>query len=422
MNSRLKEPTTPYSVRYYGGGDLGGYGQTAVANVRALVNAGVPVHWVPLDWNPMCSVPGQWRQPDGLAKSALAGGGSALADMSTLVERTSRPVDCDVVIVHAPPESWPGLFREGCFNIGCTAWETSQTPAHWGPLMSRADAIAVPSEFNRRVFQSAVPTVPVSVLPHIRRHTWNDYTPTEISQAKADLGIPANHRVFYTIATWNPRKALPDLIELFASTFHKDEAATLLIKTDETGAGKGPHYRQRQTRQLAAEVVSRIGSVLGREAPNIVLNTDQLDSAELDMIHAVGDVYATVSRGEGFGLGAFEAATRATPVLATGWGGQTDFLGDQWLGRLPYHMTQVPLWPPHMPSYFPSQRWASVDPAKAVDRMRAVFDDPAPFQREARTIRERIVERFAEPVVIRQWLELIERGLDEKRNARWAAS
>lgn len=404
----------PYGVRYYGGGDLSGYGQAAVANVRALVNAGVPVQWVPLNWTPDRLIPGQWHDYGGKPQPVLTAKGSALADVATLVERTRRPIDPDVVIAHAPPESWPGLFCSNSLNVGCTVWETSRTPAHWRPLMARADVIAVPSEFNRRVFQAALPEQRIALLPHIRRHTWNDYTPTEIRQARDDLGIPDDHRVFYTIATWDPRKALPELISLFARAFHSETPVTLLIKTNASGTDTGPHFQQRPTRALAAEVVSAIGRELGREPPNIILNTDQLDSAELDMIHAIGDVYVTVSHGEGFGLGAFEAATRATPVLAPAWGGQTDFLGDDWPGALPFRMTQVPLWPPHRPSYFPSQRWASVDTEAAVERMRSVLSDSAPFEREARAIRERIVERFAEPVIAGQWLELIEHALADR--------
>jgi len=407
--------TTPRGVRYYGGGDLSGYGQAAVANVRALVNAGVSVHWVPLDWTPARAVPGSWHERDGAPKPVLAAQGSALADIATLVELTRRPLQGDVVVAHAPPESWPSLFRSDSFNIGCTAWETTQPPAHWLPLMREADAIIVPSELNRTVFSSAVPGVPAVAIPHIRRHTWNDYTPGEIRQARADLGVPGDHRVFYTISTWDPRKALPDLIELFARAFGAGEAVSLVIKTNEIGAEGGPHFRQRPTRDLAAEAVSRIESERACKTPNIILNTDRLHAAELDMIHAMGDVYVTASHGEGFGLGAFEAATRGTPVLATGWGGQTEFLGDRWLGRLPYRMTQVPLWPPHKPSYFPSQRWARVDPEAGSERMRAVFDDPEPFLVEARKNRESIVERFAEPVIVRQWLDLIETGLGGRR-------
>ena len=50
----------PRGVLYFGLGDIGGYGQAAIANVRALINAGVPVQWIPLDWKPFGMRAGQW--------------------------------------------------------------------------------------------------------------------------------------------------------------------------------------------------------------------------------------------------------------------------------------------------------------------------------------------------------------------------
>ena len=56
------------------------------------------------------------------------------------------------------------------------------------------------------------------------------------------------------------------------------------------------------------------------------------------------------------------------PVLATGWGGHRDYLGDdaQWPGAMRFRMTRVPVFPPDAPSYWGSQRWATVDDDVAV--------------------------------------------------------
>ena len=39
-----------------------------------------------------------------------------------------------------------------------------------------------------------------------------------------------------------------------------------------------------------------------------------------DAIHAIGDCYVSLTHGEGWGMGAFDAATLGKPVLITGWG------------------------------------------------------------------------------------------------------
>ncbi|HET9189647.1 MAG TPA: hypothetical protein VFN69_03650, partial [Rudaea sp.] len=67
----------------------------------------------------------------------------------------------------------------------------------------------------------------------------------------------------------------------------------------------------------------------------------------------------------------------------------------------------VPLWPPHQPSYFPSQCWAAPDVDAAVALMRAAADDDAPAQAAAYAIRERIVRSYAEPVVVDALIEAI---------------
>lgn len=137
------------------------------------------------------------------------------------------------------------------------------------------------------------------------------------------------------------------------------------------------------------------------------MHDEKLDADAIDLIHAVGDTYVSLSRGEGFGLGAFEAATLGKPVIMTGWGGHTEVFGDDWPGAVPYRLAPVPLWPPDLPSYFPSQRWAEPDIAAAARMMRGILDDSAPMLTNAARVRERIVERYAEPVIVEQFLDAI---------------
>ena len=401
--------TAPRGIRYYGGGDLGGYGHAAIAYVRALVNAGVPVQWIPVDWTAHDMRSGSWVRPDGGPRFMLSmlGEHSHLVDVPALIERTSRAVAYDTIIVHAPPESWPALFEPGKRNIGNTVWETDRSPSHWLPLMRRADRVIVPCEFNREVFRRGGLERPIAVVPHIRRHAWADFSPSELTAARADLGIPADHRVLYTLNTWSPRKALPELIHACATAFSGDDAVTLLIKTGPEGYEQGPLYGLRPTRELAQRAITAAAERLRRPAPHIVLHDETLDGDGLDLIHAIGDIYVSLSRGEGWGLGAFEAATLGKPVVMTGWGGHTEYLGQGWPGAVPYRMVPVALWPPHAPTYFPSQRWAEPDLGAAAAMLHAAVADPAPAREAAARIRERIFADYAEPVLVRRLLEAI---------------
>ncbi|MBS0558311.1 MAG: glycosyltransferase [Proteobacteria bacterium] len=399
----------PRGIRYYSFGSLSGYGQAAAAYVRALVNAGIAVQWIPLEWGPERMVVGSWVRADGSRSEllALCGTSGNLADVPTLIARTRAAIAHDTVVVHAPPECWPALFEPGKRNIGMTVWETDRVPAHWLPLLARADRVIVPSRFNRDVFARGGLDQPIHVVAHVRRHCWREFSPLAIAAARAQLGIGAGDRVYYTINAWDPRKNLPGLIRAFAHAFAADDAVALLIKTGVMGHGAAPLYPYLSTRELVRRVLDSVAAETGRPPPRVVLHNAQLDGDAIDLIHALGDVYVSLSRGEGWGLGAFEAATLAKPVLMTGWGGQCEFLGVDWPGAVPYRLAPVPLWPPQRPSYFPSQRWAEPDFDAAVAMLRSARIDAEPMRGAMRAIRERIVRDFAEPVVAAKLLEAL---------------
>jgi glycosyltransferase involved in cell wall biosynthesis len=127
----------------------------------------------------------------------------------------------------------------------------------------------------------------------------------------------------------------------------------------------------------------------------------------LEAIHAAGHAYVSLTHGEGWGMGAFDAATLGKPVIVTGWGGQVDYLGADYPGLLRYAMTPVSGWLPHA-SYQPTQRWASADRAHAAQQLRAASGRDATLFSAAARLREDIGNRFAEPVVAQRLLAAID--------------
>lgn len=58
----------------------------------------------------------------------------------------------------------------------------------------------------------------------------------------------------------------------------------------------------------------------------MVFVPDELSDEDMGPLHLAGDAFISLTRGEGFGVGAFEAAAAGKPVIMTGWGGRLDFL------------------------------------------------------------------------------------------------
>ncbi|MEO6749166.1 MAG: glycosyltransferase [Casimicrobiaceae bacterium] len=380
----------------------------ALAHVRGLVNAGVPVQWCQLARTDQGIVPLATGRASPMLE--LARNDASLADLPQLLAATALPVAHDRVVAFTVPEFWPWLFEPGRRNVGCTAWETDRLPAHWRTLLDLADAVVVPSRQNRDVMLAAGVRAPLYVVPHVRRHAWNAFSPAELDAARREFRLERARTVFYSINAWDPRKDLGALLRAFVAAFTPDDPVALVVKTGPAGFGAPPLYRKEAVTSLAQRAIDAAADAVGHPPPAITMLPYELSGRALDLLHRLGDVYVSLSHGEAWGLGAFDAATLATPLLMTGWGGHRDYLGDDagWPGALRYRITRVPVFPPDAPSYWRSQRWASVDDSVAVQAMRDFVADPASHRRAAEAIAERIANDYAEPRIALAFLAALD--------------
>ncbi len=401
--------TMTLGVKYYSYPDHSGYGLSALAYVRGLHNAGVPVWWAPFVF--VDGQPAPWRPEDGLAALPLAqraGDDAGLEDLPALLAATG-PKPFDTVLAHTLPEHWPLLVEPGKRNIGYTVWETDALPAHWPPLLNLPDKVLVPCAMNRTMFPAGGVTRPVEVVPHIRRHAWNVVSAVEGAALRRQLGVADDHFLFYAISVWDPRKALADLVELFSRTFCRDDKVTLVVKTSTTWYA---HSRERRVAATIPEYIrvtqDRIAAETGRApAPVVVLAADGVSGRAIDALHATGDCFVSLTHGEGWGMGAFDAATLGKPVLIARFGGPADYLPAGYPGCIDYTMVPVSGWGPEA-SFQPPQRWAQPDPVDAGRKLRAMVARYGEFLEPAALAAERIGNRYAEPVVTRELIAAID--------------
>lgn len=387
-------------LKFYSYCDSSGYGSSGLAYLRGLLNAGWSVHWIPLVYNGKNFVPLQPTENPPLLN--LAQGDASLQDLSAIREATSRPLEYSTVFAQTGPDQWPRFFESGKKNVGYTTWEADALPPHWKPCLDLADAICVPCQLNHQTFSKAHLRAPIHVIPHIRRHAWNDFTIAELQAMRVSLGIPPDHFIFYSINSWDPRKNNTELLQSYLEAFPAASPVTLILKTSEQGYSEGPFYAWQDTSELANRAIADISSASGGASAQICLLPYELSGRGIDMLHALGDCYVSASRGEGWGMGIFDAATRGTPVLATGWGGHLDYLGSDWPGTIPFSMRTVPVWPPSAPLFWPPQRWAEPNFEDMVKAWRNALSDAQHQKAAAQTIAADIANRFAEPVITAQ--------------------
>lgn len=364
-------------VKYISLAETTGYGLSAVAYIRALLEAGVPVTWHP--W-----VMGRGRyQPAADAGQAAEPLGS-LPDPGDLRAAFRAPLEYDTVLVHMTPEYWPAMIEPGKRMVGYTVWETDRLPLHWPPLFAGYDLILTPSSFSRGVF-AAGSDVPVVTLPHLPRPDWPAADAAALAAFRRRFGVGENEFLFYTVNTWILRKAMWLTLQAFLLAFSATEPAVLLVKTNPHGEAEGRGWGP--SRRLFDRIMANY------PAPaRVVFVPDELSHEDIGLLHRAGDAFVSLTRSEGFGMGAFDAAAAGTPVIMTGWSGQLDFLPAEHACLVDYELRRVKA---HLGNHVPQEQyWAHADLDHAIDWMRRLYESPDQSRRRGAGLKAYVAESF----------------------------
>lgn len=409
----MQRPLSGSRLRYIGLGDATGYGIAAAALARALRMIGVDVVWEPI-------LPGRAL---GLGYDSTPSADAGPEDLRALRDDERR---CDNVIIHLVPEYYPRFSaferaRDARRIIGHTVWETDRLPAHWPALLNQLDAVIVPTEWNRDVFRNSGVVVPIFVAPHLPRFSLQrSVIPEDRDSLLRRLPDIKGRRLFYTISTWLERKGIAPLVAAFSQAFDRADPVALIIKTtayDLERVRRDPGHKGERVAvlpQLEA-MLSRAVLRNGRLPPPIHLLTDELSDGELYALHKIGYCFVSLCRAEGWGLGAFEAASLSKPVIITGWGGPAEFLSNDTAFFVDWSLAPVSPAEPNA-SYTPDQKWAEPDIACAVSTLRAVMASPDEAARRGARAAEHLQRTIDPEEVARDLWQQINKLLPSGRN------
>lgn len=156
----------------------------------------------------------------------------------------------------------------------------------------------------------------------------------------------------------NPRGALQAFAKAFAGT---EDRAHLVLKV--AGAPR--------TSELYRSVECQV-SEAGLGGHVTLINECLTHDALLDLI-ASADVYMSLHRGEGFGIGMLEAISVGTPVVCTNYGGNTDFCKPDTSFLVDYQMVENT----SADSWFRFVRkWPEPNVNQAAHYLREIFEKP----------------------------------------------
>lgn len=198
-------------------------------------------------------------------------------------------------------------YRFGAQRVAVPLWELPEVNPRWAAGLRSFDAIWAPSDFIGDTLERAGLRVVRAPWPHYI----TAFTPTLVQAARARLGWPDNTVVFtfaFDPSSDVQRKNPGAVVEAFMQA---DMANSLLcIQLNRSAEGFAD-----LDRWLAGLPPERV-RVINRH----------LSHAEAVQLIAASDVYVSLHRAEGLGLGMLEAMMLGKPVIATGWSGNLSFM------------------------------------------------------------------------------------------------
>lgn len=137
---------------------------------------------------------------------------------------------------------------------------------------------------------------------------------------------------FYHIGKWEPRKEHRNIIAAFLLAFVPGQCK-LYLKTSTKGPKLSSGYpespRECLARLLEDERVKARGWRYDNVNSDVVIIQQRLTEGQIFQMHRQGDVYVTLSRGEGFDMPAFDAKLSGNLMVYTPSGGPQSFASTQ---------------------------------------------------------------------------------------------
>ena len=227
-------------------------------------------------------------------------------------------------------------------------------------LKESGDTIIGMSDFNYDYYKRAFPDQPVYKILYPFRPKLTVAPPPE--DLRERLGIAKDDFVVFFNFDFGSyyRKNITAELKAFALAFKGDKKAKLVFKT------KGANANRHQVAEMMA-LVEELG--IGEQFVHI---PQYLPRADLDGLTAACDVYLSLHRAEGFGLGMAEAMSQGKPVVATNWSANTEFCRPDTAWCIPYRI--VPVLPHEY--MVATKEWAEADVEAAAAALQKIRSNP----------------------------------------------
>lgn len=259
------------------------------------------------------------------------------------------------------------------YNIVVPYWELATIVPEQAAILRAFDEVWCASSFMANAFARAteltVRVVPPTLVPR-------DVAPVPTRPAFA---LPPERFVFFYAADAGSilgRKNPRALLDAYLAEFSEDDGACCVIKI---------HY----ARGADAELAPYFAAAGARK--DVAFIDSLLSEGALAALFARVDCYVSPHRSEGLGLTVIEAMAAGKPVIATPYGGVTDFVTEETAFLIDHRIVAVG---ERNAPYPASAVWADPDQGSLRSAMRTVMREKALAARIAAAGQARVHELF----------------------------
>lgn len=301
-----------------------------------------------------------------------------------ILAQPTLPKQPDIYVMVSVPNEMQKL---GKYNILITAGiEASICRPEWVEGLNRADLILASSNHTKKVFldskfekrdqqtQQLVEIVECKTPIEILFEGLDTTFFKKLDKVEFDLNYIKEEFVFLYTGHWlqgdigEDRKNTSGLVKTFLETFkNKKIKPALLLKTS------GANYSIMDKEEILSKI-NFIRSQIKGDLPNIYVLHGELTDSEMNEInnHPKVKAFVTFTKGEGFGRPLLECSVTQKPIIASNWGGQTDFLNIDFNLMLPGNLTQI-----HKSAlndmFVEGSQWFTVDYRAAANTLENVY-------------------------------------------------